>query len=203
MHRTKLFFVMALAVLIGSCGPQKPADARTDQPVATDTTRVEPAVTTNDTSSSLEELVYEATGASTLKKETLARSQAEQKGRVAIMKVLAEDASQLIKAFAAVHGAHVLTPNADLEKYATEAAESLTKAATLRGSAVQEYSQSSKKDTTYATIEMPLMNGYEEIERVLVDVGQKNGYFSSADSFKKMFREFFMIEKKKMLTVPG
>ncbi len=203
MHRTKLFFVMALTVLIGSCGPQKPVDPKKDPATPVDTTTSAQTTTSVDSSASIDDLVYEATGASTLKKETLARSQAEQRGRVAIMKVLAEDASQLIKAFAAVHGSHVLTPNADLEKYAREAAESLTKAATLRGSAVQEYGQSPKKDTTYATIEMPLMNGYEEIERVLVDVGQKNGYLASVESFKKMFREFFMVEKKKMLTVPS
>jgi hypothetical protein len=116
---------------------------------------------------------------------------------------LADDAAKLIKAFGGAHGAHVLVPNADLEKYAKGAAESLGKSATLRGSAVQEYSQSAGKDTTYATIEIPLMNGYDEIERVLVEVGQKNGYIASADSFRKMFREFFIAEKKKMLTVPS
>lgn len=202
MFMIKRISIGVMAMLIVSCGPGKKEEPVKPPSSIQDTTVAQPAVV-QDTGSSLEDLVYEGVGASTLKKETLARSQAEQKGRVAIMKALADDAAQLIQVFGGAHGSHVLTANADMAKYAKEASESLSKSATLRGSAVQEYGQSAAKDTTYATIEIPLMNGYEEIERVLVEVGQKNGYIKSVDDFRRMFREFFLTEKKKMLTVPG
>jgi hypothetical protein len=195
-----VLWALMLTVGVVSCGPQKKQGDETgttvQQPARTDS----PAVVAD--AGSLDELVYEGVGASLLKKESLARSQAEQKGRVAIMKVLGEDAAALIRLFAQRH-AEVLTEGADVETFARSAEAALNQSTTLRGSRVSEYTQSANKDTTFAILEMPLMSGYDAIEQALADVGQKGKYLKSGDEFRKMFREFFLAEKKKLLTVPS
>lgn len=198
----KVIFVIVATLLFG-CGPSKQNEPKKEEPkkdsVAVTITEPETA-----DSSTLDDLVYEGVGASVLKIESNARSQAELKGRTEIIKALAADAAGLLKIFIpAQKGFFVDNVNAD--NYAKKVEEALNKSTTLRGSKVSEYSQSPKKDTTYAMMEMPLMNGYEEIEKVIVEVGQKEKFLKAehADHFRMAFKDFFLAEKKKLLTEPS
>ncbi len=153
--------------------------------------------------SSLDELVYEATGASKLKNESLARSEAELKGRTGLIRQITLDAIQLMKDFSSSNTD--LFEHLDTAKFATKIQESFKKSTTLKQSKVSEYSQSSKKDTLYASLELPLMSGYEIIEKVLTETGGELGFISKSktEEFRKKFKEFFVNEKKKLLTIPS
>lgn len=199
----KIIFVIFSTMVLLSCGPSKQNEPKKEEPkkdsVAVTTTETETA-----DSSTLDDLVYEGVGASVLKIESNARSQAELKGRKEIIKALAADAATLLKVFIPAQKGF-FADNTDADDYAKKVEEALNKATTLRGSKVSEYSQSAKKDTMYAMLEMPLMNGYEEIERAVIEVGQKEKFLKTehADHFKAAFKDFFLAEKKKLLTEPS
>lgn len=157
-----------------------------------------------DKPSSLEELVYEATGASKLRTESAARSNAELNGRTALIETLTEDGVGLLEKFY-LENKGMFDASMDLEKYKSDIKAVFKKSTTLKGSTVAEYTQSRKGDTTYAIVEIPLMGGYEAIEEQIVSVGLKNKFLKSEHvaHFKTAFKEFFLNEKKKILTTPA
>ncbi len=192
-----IFGMMAAAILLTGC-PAKKTDPETETRVDKDSVETK-TVTEDREAASLDELIYEARGASLLKKESLARSQAELKGRVELIKTLAADAGRLVAAFAKVHPQH-FAKAVDAGDYASKISAFLEKETTLKGSRISEYSE--EADTTFATVEISLMNGYDVIEKAVVEVGRESGYLqeSSVSEFKKTFKAFFLEEKKKLLT---
>lgn len=173
-----------------------------------DTTRIAQSNVTPDKdtaasekASDLSDLVYESIGNSILKMESNARSQAELKGRKDMIRVLAEEAKKLIADFSKIQPG-LFAENLNAEAYGKAVEESMNKSTTLKGCQVSEYKTSG--DTTYAFMEIPLMNGYEIIEKALTETGIKNNYLKSdkAEVFKKLFNEYFIAEKKKLLTPP-
>jgi hypothetical protein len=195
-------WIFILAFFLTGCPPAKkqepvPGGAKTDSSVTgtASSTKVETA--------NADSLDYEAVGASTLKTESLARSKAELKARESIVSLLSADACRMMEGFSSAQP-DLFVGRLDKPKYAKQITEAFLKSTMLRNSRVSEYSKSDKGDTTFASIEMPLMDGYAEIERVLVDVGTKSKFLNSdADKFKKAFKEFFMAEKKRQLTKPS
>lgn len=200
----KKIFLLFLTVIFFNCGPSKQNEPKKEEPKKDSVTVATIESETVDSGSTLDDLVYEGVGASVLKIESNARSQAELKGRTEIIKALATDAAGLLKVFIPAQKGF-FADNVNVEDYAKKVEEALKKSTTLRGSKVSEYSQSAKKDTTYAMMEMPLMNGYEEIEKAIVEVGQKEKFLKTehADHFKMAFKDFFIVEKKKLLTEPS
>lgn len=159
---------------------------------------------TEDKPSSLEELVYDATGASRLRTESAARSNAELNGRTALIETLSDDAVALLEKFYPENKS-MFDASMDLEKYKSDIKAMFKKSTTLKGSTVAEYTQSTKGDTTYAVVEIPLMGGYEAIEEQIVAAGLNNKFLKSEHvaHFKTTFKEFFLNEKKKILTTPA
>jgi hypothetical protein len=149
----------------------------------------------------LTDLVYEGTGFSLLKIESTARSQAELKGRKDVIKSMAEDAKKLINGFFTLQPG-LFSDNPDIEAYGKAVEEFMNKGTTLKGCQTSEIKTS--KDTTFAYMEMPLMNGYEVIENALAEVGKNKNFLKNdkIDTFKKLFHDYFLSEKKKMLTQP-
>lgn len=197
----KSIFGWTLAVLLAGC-PAKKTEPVTTAKIDNDSVESKIDEVEDTAATSLDELVYEARGASMLKKESLARSQAELKGRAELIKTLAADAGQLVGAFARKHPQH-FAKSVDAEDYASKISVFLEKETTLKGSHISEYSE--EADTTFATVEISLMNGYDVIEKAVVEVGRESGYLqeSSVSEFKKTFKAFFLEEKKKLLTPPA
>jgi hypothetical protein len=193
-----IFGMMAAAILLTGC-PAKKTDPETETRVDKDSVEAKIVTEDREAAASLDELIYEARGASLLKKESLARSQAELKGRVELIKTLAADAGRLVAAFAKVHPQH-FAKAVDAGDYASKISAFLEKETTLKGSRISEYGE--EADTTFATVEISLMNGYDVIEKAVVEVGRESGYLqeSSVSEFKKTFKAFFLEEKKKLLT---
>lgn len=193
-----IFGSLVAAIVLTGC-PAKKTDPGTE--VKVDKDSIETKIETEDleAAATLDELIYEARGASLLKKESLARSQAELKGRVELIKTLAADAGRLIAAFAKAHPQH-FAKAVDADDYASKISAFLEKETTLKGSRISEYNEAA--DTTFATVEISLMNGYDVIEKAVIEVGRENGYLleSSVSEFKKTFKAFFLEEKKKLLT---
>ncbi len=193
-----------LASLILCACPSQKNDKK--DPVTADGPKDPPKEVTveKETASELDELVYEGVGASVLKSESNARSQAELKGRKEIIRVLAEDAGQLIKLFIREQpGFFVSDINAD--EFGKAIGETMEASSVLKGCKISEYSQSENKDTTFAAMEMDLMNGYETIEAAIITAGTQKKLMESSrvETFKKTFKEFFLKEKKKLLTKPA
>ena len=167
----------------------------------------EPASVENSEKSetTMDDLVYEGVGVSLLKMESTARSQAELKGRVEIIKALNQDAVLLMKEFSVLRK-DLFADNLDTAAFAKRLNEFFAKESVqLKGSSVSEYRRSEKEDTTFAYMEMPLMAGYEVVEFAVETVGVKLHVLkeNSLDTFRKDFHEFFMAEKKKLLTMPS
>lgn len=197
-------WIISLA-LIGfflSCGDSKKQEAKKDPGVEKSATAKENAETSESTS---EDLVYEGVGISTLKMESTARSQAELKGRVELIKALHADAVFLIREFSKLQK-DLFSDRMESETFEKKLNEYFNnETIQLKGSSVSEYRRSEKGDTTFADMEMPLTAGYDVIETAIVSVGLTSGYIQSGavDNFKKSFRDFFMAEKKKLLTKPA
>lgn len=205
MIMKKFGWVLCLTVFafLVSCGETKKQEPKNE----TAAEKKETPVTEekSEKAEALEDLVYEEVGASTLKTESAARSQAELKGRVAIIRSIGNDAVQLACEFSQLRK-DLFAEELDTAALAKALRDYFGKESiTLKGSSVSEYSRSDKGDTTFALMEMPLMAGYEVIETAIIAVGMKMRLFraESADGFKKDFREFFMAEKKKLLTKPS
>jgi hypothetical protein len=200
----RFYFLAFLATLVlVACPSQKKNGKETviDTPKDTTTKVVN---LEKETASELDELVYEGIGASVLKIESNARSQAELKGRKEVIRVMAEDAKQLIKLFIQEQPGF-FSDGVNADEYGKAIEETMNASSTLKGCKVSEYNQSENKDTTFASMEMELMNGYDVIESAVISAGMKNKYLNEAktDSFKKTFKEFFTIQKKKLLTKPA
>ncbi len=157
-----------------------------------------------ETATELDELVYEGIGASVLKKESLARSQAELKGRKEVIRILAEDANQLIQLFIQEQPGF-FSSDVNSDDFGKSIEKEMNAATTLKGCKISEYSQSDNKDTTFASMEIGLMGGYDVIESAVISTGLQKKYLTAdkTNSFKKSFKEFFTVHKKKMLTKPA
>lgn len=200
----KYGWILSLMVFLSfSCGEakkQEPKNETTAEKKETPATEEKPAK-----AETMDELVYEETGVSTLKTEAAARSQAELKGRVELIRALSRDAADLATVFATLQK-NLFAEGLDTAAFAKAIREYFgNEKIMLKGSAVSEYARSDKGDTTFALMEMPLMAGYEVIESAIVSVGTKSNFLKAdaVDTFKKVFHEFFMAEKKKLLTIPG
>ncbi len=196
MKRT-LLVLLSAAVWMGC--PSK-TDPKKDDPVKKDSLEKEiPKISESEEATSLEELVYDAEGASILKKESLAKSQAEHKARVELVGVLAREAVNMMQAFAVAHPTVIQT--SDTAAFGIKVKAAMEKETTLKGSQIGEYDQ--RGDSTIASVEIALMSGYDVIEAALVQVGAKEKYIADAEGFRKAFREFFLSEKKKLVTRPS
>ena len=202
MSRNLILAVIFSIVLTACPAQKKNGKDTTTIDVPKDTTKTQ--IIEKDTPTELDELVYEGVGASVLKIESNAKSQAELKGRKEIIRVLAEDAKQLIKLFMQEQPGFFVG-NANADDFGKAIEETMNASSTLKGCKVSEYSQSEKNDTTFASMEIALMNGYDVIETAVVAAGTEKKFMeaSKTDSFKKVFREFFIKEKKKLLTKPA
>lgn len=190
--------------LLTACPAQKTDDpGKTGQVTTKDTTN---QVVTPDKEgvTELDELVYEAVGTSVLKTESNARSQAELKGRKEMINTLAEEAKKLITQFIAEQPG-LFASGVSAEEYGKAIEETMNAGTTLRGCKVSEYSQSDNNDTTFAVMEMELMLGYDVIEKAVLTAGIQKKYVDAGntDNLKKTFKEFFLKEKKKLLTKPA
>ncbi|KAB2878944.1 hypothetical protein F9K33_11300 [bacterium] len=195
-------FVFTLFSL--NCGEAKKQDVKKEE--AAEKKEVsESTETTEKSETTMDDLVYEGVGVSVLKMESTARSQAELKGRVDIIKALTHDAVLLMREFSVIQK-DLFAGDLDTAAFAKGIIEYFGKESIqLKGSSVSEYKRSQKEDTTFAYMEMPLMAGYDVIETAVVTVGTKSHYLKEGaeESFKKNFHEFFMAEKKKLLTIPS
>lgn len=203
MMSRNLIFAVIFSIVLTACPAQKKNGKDTTTiDVPKDTTKTQ--TIEKDTPTELDELVYEGVGASVLKIESNAKSQAELKGRKEIIRVLAEDARQLIKLFMQEQPGF-FAGNANADDFGKAIEETMNASSTLKGCKVSEYSQSEKNDTTFASMEIALMSGYDVIETAVVAAGTDKKFMeaSKTDSFKKVFREFFIKEKKKLLTKPA
>ncbi|MBL7994990.1 hypothetical protein JNM05_06415 [bacterium] len=198
-----LSFVMMLFSI--HCGEAKKQDVKKNDTAETGDVAAETSDAAEKSETTMDDLVYEGVGVSTLKMESTARSQAELKGRVEIIKALTQDAILLVREFSLVQK-DLFAGDLDTAAFAKGLKEYFGKESIqLKGSSVSEYKRSHKEDTTFAYLEMPLMAGYEVIETAVVSVGTKSHFLNegAADTFKKTFHEFFMAEKKKLLTIPS
>jgi len=195
-------FGLLVAALVWTGCPAKKTEPTPDSGHDKDSVKTVADTAQDDAAKSLDELVYEARGTSLLKKESLARSQSELKGRVALVKTLAEDAGKLIRAFIAVHP-ELFAKSVNADKFSTKIAAHMDKETTLKGSRIEEYNTES--DTMFAFVEISLMDGYSVIEKAVVEVGKQAGYLNEASvpDFQKAFKSFFLEEKKKLLTLPS
>ncbi len=202
--RLAILVSMTLLLLMGCSDSKKktPTDAKKSESENPTTPSKTEEMNSADTTK-IEELVYDAMGASKLRTESAARSDAELNGRKKLIKVLADDAVQLMQSFYKLNPEYFDKPDTAL--FAKKIQEAFKKSTTLKGSAVSEYSLSPKKDTTYASLEMPLMNGYEAIEKVVVETGAIGKFLKPEriDDFRKNFHNYFMAMKKKLLTEPS
>jgi hypothetical protein len=201
----QLTWVFSLLFLIFSigCGETKKQEPKNES--NTEKKEVPAKEENTEKTETMDELVYEGVGVSVLKMESTARSQAELKGRVDIIKTLGEDAVQLMTEFSSLQK-DLFVSGLDTAAFAKSLKEYFGKESiSLKGSSVSEYRQSEKGDTTFADMEMPLMAGYEVIESAIVNVGTKSHFLKAdaVDTFKKNFQEFFMAEKKRLLTKPS
>lgn len=201
----KCAWILSLVMMLFSisCGEAKKQENKKEE--TAEKKEVPAASETAEKSDTMEDLIYEGTGVSLLKGESTARSQAELKGRVDIIKTLNQDAIQLINEFSALQKELFADP-LDTAAFAKNIREYFNRESIqLKGSSVSEYRRSEKGDTTFADMEMPLMAGYEVIEAAIVSVGVKSQFLKAdaVDTFKKNFHEFFMAEKKKLLTKPA
>lgn len=204
MKQMTWMFSLLFLFFSAGCGETKKQDPKNE---STAEKKEIPASeeTAEKTETTTDELVYEGVGVSVLKMESAARSQAELKGRVDIIKTLGEDAVLLMKEFSVLQK-ELFVSDLDTAVFAKGLKEYFGKESiSLKGSAVSEYRRSEKEDTTFADMEMPLMAGYEVIESAMVSVGTKSHFLKAdaVDTFKKNFHEFFMAEKKKLLTKPS
>lgn len=204
-EKMKIFIITGCLIWsLIACGETKKKDPDKTEKAAESAQPQNEVPVSEDKPSSLEELVYDATGASRLRTESAARSSAELNGRNALIETLAEDAVSLLDKFYSENKA-MFASSTDLEKYKSEIKAGFKKSTTLKGSTVAEYTQSTKGDTTYAVVEIPLMGGYDAIEEQIVAAGEKNNFLKSEHMthFKTAFKEFFLNEKKKILTIPA
>lgn len=204
MKQIEWIFSVAFLMFFLSCGESKKQELKKETP-AEKTDATASKETTEKSESTPDDLVYEGVGVSLLKMESTARSQAELKGRVEIIKTLNQDAVLLMKEFSLLQK-DLFTDNLDTAAFAKGLRDYFGKETIqLKGSSVSEYKRSEKQDTTFAYMEMPLMSGYEIIESAIVSVGIKSRFLKSdaTDAFKKYFHEFFMAEKKRLLTIPS
>lgn len=195
------YFLLLGFLLITACPSGKKDDPGKTQGDQNQTTLVKPDNDNEEKPAELTELVYEGVGKSVLKIESNARSQAELKGRKELIRVLAEDARKMLVLFMREQPVWFSSVNA--EQYAKEVEETMIASATLKGSRVSEYSQNG--DTTFAVMEISLLDGYETIESTIVSVGLQKQHLNAEkkDDFRKTFKEFFLKEKKKLLTPPA
>ncbi len=201
----KLIILGALfTFLLTACPAQKTDDPGKTGPVTPKDTTKQVVTKDNEGATELDELVYEAVGSSTLKIESNARSQAELKGRKEMINTLAAEAKKLIALFIQKQPS-LFSGNVNAEEYGKAIEQTMNESTTLRGCKVSEYSQSDNSDTTFAVMEMELMLGYDVIETAVVKAGIQKNYVESGNTehLKKTFKEFFLKEKKKLLTKPA
>lgn len=203
MKQMTWVFSLLFLIFLSGCGETKKQEPKNES--TAEKKEIPASDETTEKAETMDELVYEGVGVSVLKMESTARSQAELKGRVDIIKTLGEDAVQLMMEFSQLQK-DLFVNDLDTAAFAKSLKEYFGKESiSLKGSSVSEYRQSEKGDTTFADMEMPLMDGYEVIESALVSVGTKSRFLKAdaVDTFKKSFHEFFMAEKKKLLTKPS
>ena len=205
MKQMTWMFSLLFLIFSAGCGETKKQDTKTETTAEKKELPASGTETSEKTETTMDELVYEGVGVSVLKMESAARSQAELKGRVDIIKTLSGDAVQLMTEFSALQK-DLFVNDLDTGAFAKGLKEYFGKESiALKGSSVSEYRRSEKGDTTFADMEMPLMAGYEVIESAIIHVGTKSHFLKTdaLDTFKKNFHEFFMAEKKKLLTKPS
>ncbi len=196
----KINWIFLLGFILAGCPPAKKQEPQKDG------VKADSSSTASDSkmqSGSTESGDYEAIGSSTLKTESMARSKAELKARENIITMLSADACRMVEKFSSVQK-DLFAGSVDVAQYCNQITDAFKKSTTLRNSRISEYSKSDKGDTTFATVEMPLDDGYSEIERIVVEVGTKSKFLGSdVEQFKKSFKEFFLAEKKRQLTTPS
>jgi hypothetical protein len=203
MNKYGWAFILPMLIFSLNCGEAKKQEPKNEAASEKKETPVIEEKT--EKAETMDDLVYEETGISILKTESAARSQAELKGRVEIIKALGRDAADLGTVFAALQK-ELFAEGLDTAAFAKAIREYFGKEKImLKGSSVSEYSRSEKGDSTFALMEMPLMAGYDVIESAILTVGLKSKFLKAdaVDNFKKNFHEFFMAEKKKLLTKPS
>lgn len=197
-----VLIVILLMLFFASCGDSTKQASKQDEKTVTPD---ESPTDAPEKAASLDELVYEGEGRSTIKAESAARSQGELKGRAALLHTLEADASGLIADFSKKYPDLVSTSATPEAWNKALRAHFNSEKFVLKGSMATEYGKSERGDTLIVTMSLPLMAGYEVIEGALVDAGLKDQFLSSSgiESFKKAFREYYVTEKKKLLTMPS
>jgi len=201
--KLKIYFLsFLLSWVFEACPSKKIETSKDDKTPVVDSSAVKILEIKAEADTSLDDVIYDAIGRSTSKNETIARDKAELLGRAELVKVLAKDAHRLIKDFSAIEKS-VFSPAADGDAFGKKVEEAMIRDSKLSGSKPTEYNRSANKDTLLVTVEIPLMGGFEAMERVMIEVGQKEKYLSDVDNFRKLFKQYFVAQKKKALTEPS
>ncbi|MBL7960752.1 hypothetical protein JNL27_10995, partial [bacterium] len=143
-------WILSFVIMLFSihCGEAKKQDVKKNDTAEKTDVTAETSDAAEKSESTMDDLVYEGVGVSTLKMEATARSQAELKGRVDIIKALSQDAVLLMREFSVVQK-DLFAGDLDTAAFAKGITEYFGKESIqLKGSSVSEYKRSQKEDTT-------------------------------------------------------